>query len=135
MLPSRAAAAALVLLCWSSAQAIARCKAKTLTDGTIVLSAREIVGTPHWGVRYGTESAAVDNAGTCITGDRARGCTLAAVGIPGRTELPASCTIYLADDGAETCSAWVKRCLASSEPLPCAVLPAVYWYVLSYCVA
>jgi len=124
MILSRAAAAALVLLCWSSAQAITRCKAKTLADGTIVLSAREIIGTPRWGVRYGTESAPFDNAGTCITGDRARGCTLAAVGMPERTELPASCTIYLADDGTEACSTWVKRCLASSEPLPCAVLPA-----------
>jgi hypothetical protein len=44
--------------------------------------------------------------------------------MPERTEAPASCTLYLADAGAEACSAWVKRCFASSEPLPCAVLPA-----------
>ena len=53
-----------------------------------------------------------------------KNCALAAEGMPERTELPASCTIYMADDGSETCSAWVKKCFPSSEPLPCAVLPA-----------
>jgi hypothetical protein len=105
-------------------EAATRCKAKALDDGTIVVSAKDVVGAATWGLRYGAESNVFDNAGTCVTGGTASGCTLAAEGVDARTELPASCTIYVADDGAERCSAWIKRCFASSEPLPCPVLPA-----------
>ena len=112
------------LLAASPASAITKCKAKVLTDGTIGISGRDIVGTPVWGIRYGEETSAFDNAATCVADGRAKNCALAAVGMPERTEPPASCTIFVADDGSESCSAWVKRCYASSEPLPCPLLPA-----------
>jgi hypothetical protein len=104
------------------ARAVTQCKATSLRDRTIVFSARGIIGTPRWGIRYGTESSPFENAATCLTGDRAKNCTLAAVGAAERTEPPASCTLFVADDGSDACSAWIKRCFASSEPPPCAVL-------------
>src|SRR5437868_10087956 len=103
------------------AAAITHCKAKVLTDGTIAISGRDVVGTAVWGIRYGQEVTGFDNAGACVAAGKARNCALAAVGMPARTTPPASCTIFVADDGAESCSAWVKRCYASSEPPPCPV--------------
>jgi hypothetical protein len=40
----------------------------------IILSAKDIVGTPRWGVRYGDEANALDDTATCLSGDRARNC-------------------------------------------------------------
>lgn len=105
--------------------AITHCRAKPdRADGTILVSARDVVGTVRWGVRLGSEATAFDNAGTCVAGGKAKGCTLAGIGMPERTEAPASCTLYFADDGTETCNTWVKHCFASSEAPPCSVLPA-----------
>lgn len=111
------------LLAASPAQSLTNCKSKVLADGTITVSAKGVVGAPRWGTRLDAEANAFDNTVSCVTAGDAKGCTLAAVGMPERTEAPASCTLYLADDGTETCSVWVKRCFASSEPLPCSVLP------------
>src|SRR5688572_2695079 len=96
------------------AEALTKCKARTLLDGTIAVTARDVVGTPRWGFRYDGETTPLDDTPTCIDDGKARDCALAPVGMPERTELPPSCTIYFADDGAERCSAWVKRCYASS---------------------
>lgn len=115
---------ALVAVAVPPARALTRCKAKPLDDGTIAISARDVVGTPTWGLRFDAESNSFDNTGTCLIDGRMKNCTLAPEGMPQRSELPPSCTIYMADDGSETCSAWIKKCFASSEPLPCAVLPA-----------
>jgi hypothetical protein len=118
------AATIFVVLTAGHASAITHCKAKSLEDGTIAVSARDVVGTPVWGTRFGSETTPFDGAVTCLVDGKAKNCALAAVGMPERTELPPSCTLYLADDGAEACSVWIKRCYASSEPLPCAVFPA-----------
>jgi len=115
---------AVLVLPAPSAQALTHCSAKVLSDGTIAVRARNVVGSPRWGVRYGDETTPLDGTASCLAAGKAKDCPLAPMGMPERTELPASCTIYLADDGAEVCSTWVKRCFASSEPLPCAVLPA-----------
>lgn len=124
ILLSSVIAGCLLPLAFSSAVALTHCKAKPLSDGTIAISARDVVGTPRWGVRYGDETTPLDGLPACLNDGKAKNCALAAIGMPERTDPPASCTIYFADDGAETCSAWVKRCYPSSEPLPCAVLPA-----------
>ncbi len=94
-----------------------------MLDGTITVSARDIVGTPLWGFRYDAETTPLDDTPTCIDTGRARDCALAPIGMPERTELPPSCTIYLTDDSSERCSVWIKRCYASSEPLPCPLFP------------
>ncbi|HEY2772488.1 MAG TPA: hypothetical protein VGK20_00415 [Candidatus Binatia bacterium] len=118
-----AAVAAALLFPATSAVAVTHCKAKTLDDGTIVVSARDVVGTPTWGTRYGNEVTAFDNEATCIGAASASGCTLAAVGMPARTDEPATCVVYVADGGSQACSAWIKRCYPSSDPIPCQVLP------------
>ena len=108
----------------TTAHAISRCRAKALADGTITVKAKDLIGTPRWGTRYGVESNAFDGVGTCVLGSAVRNCALAPTGNPLRTTAPAGCTLYVADDGAATCSAWIKRCLPSSDPPPCPVLPA-----------
>ncbi|HYC53380.1 MAG TPA: hypothetical protein VEL28_00355 [Candidatus Binatia bacterium] len=117
------AAAACPLLIAAPAAAVTHCKAKSI-DGVIAVSARDVVGTPRWGVRYDGETESFDGAGSCLVGDTMRNCALAAIGEPERTTAPPSCTLYLGDDGAEQCSVWIKRCVPSSEAPPCAVLPA-----------
>lgn len=113
-----------VLSLGSTAHAATRCSAKAQRDGTIVVRANEVVGTPRWGVRFGDSPNNFDNAATCVANGKMRDCTLAGVGMPARTTAPASCTIYVEDDGSETCSAWVRKCFASSEAPPCPILPA-----------
>lgn len=117
-------ALALVVLVASPAGAVTKCKATPARDGTIVVTATGVVGTLRWGTRHGSETTPVDGAATCIRGGKARKCALAPIGAPERTTPPPGCALHLADDGAARCSVWVKRCFPSSEPLPCAVLPA-----------
>jgi hypothetical protein len=107
-----------------SADAIERCTAKSLRDGTIVVSASGVVGVPRWGTRHGEETSSFDGSATCVAGSKLKSCALAPTGDPARTRPPASCTLYLADAGGPGCSTWVKRCLPSSEPPACAILPA-----------
>jgi hypothetical protein len=110
--------------CTVPAAAVTRCRAKSVRDGTIVVSARDVVGMARWGVRWGGETRAFDGAAACIARGHVRRCALAPAGAPERTTPPAGCTIYVADDGGARCNAWIKRCLPSSEPPPCPVLPA-----------
>ena len=121
---ARASIVIVALLLGTSADAVTRCRAKTLRDGTIAVKARDVVGSPQWGERYGAEANPFDALPSCMIGTHMRNCALAPVGAPERMTPPASCTLYVADEGAATCSAWIKRCLPSSEAPPCAVLPA-----------
>jgi hypothetical protein len=103
--------------------AAAQCRAKLLRDGTIVVRARKIAGTPRWGTRFGVTPNAFDGTARCLAKGAARDCALAAIGVPERTTPPASCALFIADDGPRTCSTWISRCVPSSEPPPCAILP------------
>ena len=107
-----------------SAGAIDHCRAKSLRDGTIVVSATAVVGTPTWGTRHGEETSSFDGSATCVAGGKLKSCALAPIGDSLRTTPPASCTIHVADAGGSRCSAWVRHCYASSEPPACAILPA-----------
>ena len=77
--------------------AVSRCRAKPLADGSITVKAKDLVGTPRWGTRYGGEVHAFDGVGTCVVGSAVRNCALAPTGNPLRTAAPAGCTLYLAD--------------------------------------
>lgn len=118
------AASAVPFLLAGRAHAISKCKVRVLDDGTIAVSGRDVVGTPRWGLRYDAGTMPLHDTGTCVAEGRARDCPLAPTGMPERTELPPSCTIFLSDDGAQRCSVWVKNCYASSEPFPCPIFPA-----------
>jgi len=45
-------------------------------------------------------------------------------GTPAGTTPPGSCTIFLKDDGAETCAAYVRRCTPIPPAIPCPIFPA-----------
>ena len=94
-------------------------------DGTILVGASHVSGTLRWGAVLGQEATPVHAAATCTTSHgRAARCTLGDVGTPERTTVPDGCTIFLADDGANRCAAYVKGCRPVPPPLPCAILPA-----------
>lgn len=103
--------------------ALTRCKAAIARDGSIVVSAAGVVGTPRWGRIHGEETEPFDGVGTCLQGRLMRRCALAPPGAPARTDPPAACTLYLRDDGPVGCSTWIRRCRPSSEPLPCELFP------------
>ena len=109
----------LVMAFATTAHAVTRCKGHLQRDGTIEVTAADVVGSPRWGLRYGAETNAFDDTADCLAGGRMRGCALA----PGPTPAPASCTLYVRDDGPAGCSTYLKRCLPGAEPPPCALLP------------
>jgi len=91
--------------------AVSNCKAKLFKkDGTIRVSADSITGTVTWGNTAGSETNAFANAPTCVTAGAAHNCELGAAGSPEQITPPPLCTIFLADDGAEDCSAYIKGC-------------------------
>ncbi len=115
---------ALPLLLASPAAAVTKCKAVPARDGTIAVTATNVVGTPRWGTRFGEATNAFPDAASCVAKGKVRKCALAPIGDPARTSPPAGCTLYLEDDGPSRCSVWVKRCFPSSEALPCPLFPA-----------
>lgn len=101
-----------------------RCRVKQHRDGTLLVKAKHLEGTPLWGAALGQESNAFDNEVSCVSEGKARNCTLAALGMEARTTAPDSCTIFLADNGPTLCAAYVKKCIPQPPPLPCTLLPA-----------
>jgi hypothetical protein len=105
-----------------TARAVDSCKAKvSKQDGTIQVLAQGVVGTLLWGDADTTVTSGFDNAATCVSGGFASGCTLGAPGTPERITPPRLCRIHLADDGTNTCSAYIKHCtpgLRTGEPGP-----------------
>lgn len=89
-----------------------------------MVSAIGVVGMPTWGTRYGAEASSFDGSATCVVGAKVKSCALAPPGDPVRSTLPAGCTVYLADAAGPGCNTSVKRCIPSSEPPACAILPA-----------
>ena len=91
--------------------AVSNCSAKLYKkDGTIRVSASGITGTLTWGNEAGSETNAFFNAATCIASGTATKCVLGDVGTDERITPPELCTVYLADDGAEDCAAYIKGC-------------------------
>jgi hypothetical protein len=91
------------------AHAINKCKVKVDKTGVITVDASGVSGTLLWGSEAGAENAAFFNAGTCVTGAKAKRCQLADPGTLDARTPPAGCTIYLNDDAAP-CSAWIRGC-------------------------
>jgi hypothetical protein len=115
-----AACAALLggaMACWvTPASALDKCKAKIRpSDGTILVSAKDVSGTLLWGMSAGTVGNAFGNAGTCVAGSplAAKNCTLGTGAVA--ITPPPLCTLYLKDDSG-TCSAFIKKCTPRKEP-------------------
>ena len=104
---------ALLALSWpGSAEAAKRCKAKVASDGTIQVSFEGVTGTPLWGFEAGQETNPFPNVLECVKPKRkeATNCAIAPEGTLAAKIPPEECTVYVADDGAKTCSAWIKTC-------------------------
>jgi hypothetical protein len=102
------------LLIVSSASALDKCKAKTDSkNGTILVSAADVVGTLKWG---GTASGATNPFfnPACVAVGVAKGCVLGDVGSEARITPPRQCTIYLADDTG-SCSVFLKGCTPTAQ--------------------
>lgn len=101
---------ALILVSSGTANAAGKCKVKIDKDGTLVVSAKDIVGTPQWGTTEGEETSDFVDPGGCLTGDKVKKCLIAAPGSLAAKTPPEECTIYVADDGLDSCSTWIKGC-------------------------
>jgi hypothetical protein len=99
-----------VLVTASSAHAIDKCKVKVdKRTGVILASATGVGGPLTWGEASGQEVNNFFNSGTCVVGDKAKGCQLGDPNTLASKTAPAGCTLYL-DDGATPCSAWIPGC-------------------------
>jgi hypothetical protein len=103
--------AALIVAIPASSQAVTKCKVKVdRKTGVIKVDARDVVGSMLWGGAAGEEASAFFNESSCVVGTKARRCTLAAEGTVEAITPPSTCFIHLADDGAESCSAFISGC-------------------------
>lgn len=84
-----------LLLVASPAAGVTKCKAVPARDGTIAVTAANVVGTPRWGTRYGEATHVFPDAVACVANGKARKCALAPIGDPARSTPPAGCTLYL----------------------------------------
>ena len=103
--------------------AVSRCGVGRLRDGTLTVRATGVTGTLRWGGQLGEETQAFYNAATCLSGTARAACVLGAPGTPERVTPPATCTMFLADDGPARCSAYVRKCLPAPLPIPCPLFP------------
>lgn len=95
----------------SPAHAVSNCQAKLFKKtGAIRVSADGITGTVRWGGAAGQETNAFADAGTCVASGEASNCHLGAPGSAEEITPPELCEVFLADDGANTCSAYIKGC-------------------------
>ncbi len=104
------AAVAAMMLCATSAHALGNCSVQIdQKTGVLVVSARAVTGTLHWGNSEGAETETFFNAGTCVIAGKATKCQIADPTTLAAKTPPSGCTLYLDDDGAP-CSAWIAGC-------------------------
>ncbi len=93
------------------AEAASKCKAKVdKKTGTIFVSASTITGTALWGKTAGNETNAFVDPGGCLGSGKVNKCLIGTAGTDAAKTPPAGCEIFVADDGAEDCSAFIKGC-------------------------
>lgn len=78
--------------------------------GTLLVDAKGVEGALRWGGGQGSEDQNFSNEVDCVQGEKAKRCQLGDAMTADAITPPAGCMIYLADDGAETCSAFVPGC-------------------------
>lgn len=105
-----------LLLMGSSATALDKCKVKVdKKDGTLLVKANDVNGQLLWGTDSQNVVAAFSNEATCLSGGKAKNCTLGDAATPERVVPPPLCTLYLADT-VGSCSAYIKGCVPGSRP-------------------
>jgi len=121
MRQKRAVVAVLVgiiaLLCAPEAQALRKCRAKiNAREGTILVSAKAVMGTLLWGWSATTQTNAFFNAAACVRRGTARKCTLGDAGTLLAITPPPDCTLHLKDND-QTCTAFLKKCMPGKRPV------------------
>lgn len=110
-----------VVLAAGQSQAVDGCKAKVSSkDGTITVKAKNVEGNTDellWGGALGAEKNVFSNHATCIVSGKAKNCTFGDPGERLATTPPASCMVYLAEAGMNTCSTYIKGCTPGTRPL------------------
>ncbi len=92
-------------------QAAEKCKAKVDSkSGEIQVSAKNVGANPLWGVATAAASTVFDNEGTCFGDGKLKKCTLGATDTLAAKTPPGGCEIFVTDDSAVECSAFVKGC-------------------------
>jgi hypothetical protein len=101
-------------------RAVKNCRAKAeKKDGVILVKADAITGNVRWGEAEGQEANPFDNEENCVASGHASNCQLGAPGSAEQITPPKLCRIYLADDGPDACSAYIKGCTPGErEPMP-----------------
>jgi hypothetical protein len=84
-------------------------------DGTLLVSAKDVVGPLRWRPAPEQDPREFSNADTCLVGSKAKNCTFGAPGTPERITPPPLCTIHLVDDVGE-CGAFIKNCTPGERP-------------------
>jgi hypothetical protein len=109
--------AAALLLGTAPATAIGKCKAKVdKKTGAILVSATDVANNPLWGEDASLVNNAFANTVDCFTNGKLKGCRLGAPGSLEEATPPVVCTVFLADDGPEACSARVPGCTVGIRP-------------------
>jgi hypothetical protein len=96
----------------TTAVALDKCKAKQAKDGTLAVSARDVVGSLRFGYTedWIVTPMSVDVSGdACILDGTAKDCVLGAEGSEARTTPPPYCELHL-EDSEGSCTVEIKRC-------------------------
>lgn len=107
-----ALAGVLLTLVSTPADALRACKAVASDkDGVVRVYAKGVLDRAdfEWAPDLDAPFEPFANAGTCLKGERARGCQLGADGTPESTWPPEGCVIYMTD-GIGQCAARVRGC-------------------------
>jgi len=109
--------AAALLLGGAPAAAVGKCKAKVdKKTGAILVSATDVANNPLWGEEAGLVVKGFANTVDCFTKGKLKACRLGTPGSLAEATPPVGCTIFLADDGPDACSARVPGCTVGIRP-------------------
>jgi hypothetical protein len=80
-------------------------------DGALLVSAKAVAANPRWGFTAVGITTPFANEGTCVVGGSAKKCELGASGSAARITPPDLCTLYVTDESATVCAAYIKGCV------------------------
>lgn len=96
--------------------AVEGCRVKVNSrDGVLVVSAKNVGTNPRWGFAPTTLTQPFANEATCIAGSVASKCELGDPGTAARITPPDLCTLYITDDSATVCGAYIKGCVPGTR--------------------
>ena len=92
--------------------AVEGCRVKVSPrDGVLLVSAKNVSANPRWGFTPSTTNVPFANETSCVGGGVAKSCVLGDPGTAARITPPDLCTLYVTDDSATVCAAYIKGCV------------------------